>query len=165
MESCKWKSYWQCSEMLGFLQFRFAQQSYVSMHSGIFPSGLCYGIGSLSEIHDPLNASFEDSRANHLSKAMKVFLCRKVFLRWKPNTAPPRMIPTFWSSAMAVTYEGGKRRPSPSAPTCEHQPLQQQTAASEDQGMWTDISPEAEAEAWALSSGIQRQWMFFLPNL
>jgi len=54
--------------------------------------------------------------------------------------APPRRKPTFWSSAMAVTCEGGKRQPIPSTPTCEHQPTQYQTVASEEQGTQTDIS-------------------------
>lgn len=36
-------------------------------------------VGSLSEIHDPLNGSFQHSSANHLNKAMKGFFCAEGF--------------------------------------------------------------------------------------
>lgn len=45
----------------------------------------------------------------------------------------------------------------------EHQRLQQQTAASNKQSLWNDISPKAES--WALHSGIQRWQTFSLPKL
>lgn len=85
---------------------------------------------------------------------------QKFSLTWKASAELPRIMPSFWFLGRFVTHVAGKMWPSSFTPICEHQPLQEQTAISNEQSIWNDISP-----SWALHSGIQTWRTSSLPKL